>query len=131
MLLIAIGIHIYCIDPVFWKAAAVRVLVPEIIVMVVGGIIFISKRSMMPAPVFWGRVKCLLYFISASSLLAGSSPLAMYFLNTGFVFACIAACSYLTRFYTEQYCKSIYSGLLEWLVAHSYRHREVLSTYQS
>jgi len=130
ILLLAVAIFLYSKNPDFWSSAAARIAAPEATFLLVGLAIFLTKKPIIPRAVFWGRLKFVLYLISAGILLLGNVTLAWVCLNAGIFFSWISAFSYITRFYQENRNKSIFNGVLEWFINHSSRIREELSTCQ-
>ncbi len=127
MLLFAIATWLYSRNPEFWGLAAARIIMPEMPVLLIFGIAYmVTRKSVVPRAVFWGRLKFVLYLVSAGSLFLGNVNLAWVCLNAGCIFAWVATASYITRFYQESRGKSIFNGILEWLVQYSPRIQEEL-----
>lgn len=126
LLLLAAVIFIYSRSPAFWGLNISKFIMPEALLLLLGLVIVIGGRSVIPRPLFWGRLKFTLYFLGVFSLLTKNGFLTNWLLTMGLIFSYVAIVSYATRAYQEIAKESIYCGVLRFFVKCSDRIRQEL-----
>jgi len=126
LLLLSVIIFLYSQNSIFWGKWLSVMFIPELLLLVLGSLTYLKQGFISPKPVFWGRLKFVLYALGVFSLLASFNTIAMFLLASGIIFSYIAVISYGTRFYQELKGKSIFRGILHWIVKRSERINQEL-----
>ena len=101
LLLVSIIYTFYLLNTDFWNKFILKMMMPEIFILVIGLILLILKKSITPKPNLWGRLKFTFYFLGIIFFLINNYLLANICISIGIIFAIFAVLNYFSRIYEK------------------------------
>jgi len=97
MLLLSVVYFLYLQNHAFWIQNFLKILIPEGIILLLGVVLLLQGRSIIPRPNAWGRMKCFCYFLAMIFFLFNSPNVSSALITAGVVFSCISIVAYSSR----------------------------------
>ncbi len=101
-LLVSVLYFLYTTSPSFWLGFLFWMSIPEVCILLIGIILILLKKTIIPRPNVWGRLKFTIYFLGIFFYLINFTLVSKLLISVAILFAFIAVINYSSRIYKNQ-----------------------------